>query len=100
MIKIELDATPIRELKGTSMKSGTPKPYHMRFQTAYAFCVDPDSGAIGKYPDKFELRLENDQPPYAPGLYQLLPSSLSVSRDGDLEVSRPRLAPVAPAVRA
>jgi hypothetical protein len=98
MIKIEIDNLPVRELKGTSMKSGSPKPYHMRFQTGYAFCVDSSTGAIAKYPDKFEIRLENEQSPFAPGVYQLLPSSLTVSRDGGLEVT-PRLAPVAPAAR-
>lgn len=99
MIKIEIDSLPVRELKGTSMKSGTPKPYHMRFQTGYAFCVDPVTGAMGKYPDKFELRLENDQVAYAPGVYQLLPSSLFVSLQGGLEVV-PRLVPVAASASA
>lgn len=98
MIKVEIDATPVRELKGTSMKSGAPKPYHMRFQTGYAFCVDAN-GVTAKYPDKFEIRLESDQAAFPPGVYQLLPASLSVNRDGALEVT-PRLAPVAAPARA
>ena len=98
MIKIEIDDAPVREVKGTSMKSGSPKPYHMRFQTAYAFTVDALTGKLGKYPDKFELSLDKEQPPFAPGFYQMLPASLYIN-DDRLQVT-PRLAPVASAPKA
>lgn len=93
MIKVQIVSATVRDFKGVSTKSGSPKPYHMRFQTAYAFPVLPDTGEISPLPDKFELQLETEQAPYAPGVYDLLPSSLQVSRDGRLECS-PRLAPV------
>lgn len=90
MIHIVITSPEIREMKGTSKTSG--KPYHMRIQTAHAFTVSPD-GAIAEFPDKFEISLEENQPPYQRGKYLLQPSSVYVSRDGRLEV-RPRLAPV------
>lgn len=91
MLQIVITSSDIREMKGTAKVSG--KPYHMRVQTAYAFPIDKE-GVIAEMPDKFEILLEADQTPYARGKYQLQPSSISVSRDGRLEV-RPRLAPVA-----
>lgn len=75
-------------MKGIGKVSG--KPYHMRIQTAYAFPVDKD-GVQAEMPDKFEIALDAEQSPYARGKYSLQDSSLSVSRDGRLEV-RPRLA--------
>lgn len=87
MIHIVITSPDIREMKGTAKVSG--KPYHMRIQTAYAFPVDKD-GVVAEMPDKFEIALEADQVPYPRGKYSLQDSSLSVSRDGKLEV-RPRL---------
>lgn len=87
MIQIVITSPDIREMKGTAKVSG--KPYHMRIQTAYAFPVDKD-GVVAEMPDKFEIALEADQVPYPRGKYSLQDSSLSVSRDGKLEV-RPRL---------
>lgn len=91
MIQIVITSSDIREMKGTAKVSG--RPYHMRAQTAYAFPISAD-GEIAEMPDKFEILLDADQKPYPRGKYQLQPSSISVSRDGKLEV-RPRLAPVA-----
>lgn len=91
MIRIQITSPEIREMKGVGKTSG--KPYHMRFQTGYAFIVDKD-GVVGDFPDKFEIVLDADQVPYPRGAYSLQPSALFVSRDGRLEV-RPRLAPVA-----
>lgn len=90
MIKVTIAQTTVRELKGTSKT--TNKPYHMRFQNAYAHTVDKDGNAP-PYPEKFEISLEIDQPAYAPGEYQLHPSSLYIDRDGRLAVSA-RLAPL------
>lgn len=92
MIQIVITSSDLKELKGTAKGSG--KPYHLRIQTAYAFPIDKD-GVIAEMPDKFEILLEADQVPFPRGKYQLQPSSISVSRDGRLEV-RPRLAPMTP----
>lgn len=95
MIRVAISNPEIRELKGIAKVSG--KPYHLRIQTAHAFVVDKD-GVIGEFPDKFEIALDSDQPPYARGNYQLHPSSLQVGRDGRIDV-RPRLVPL-PAAKA
>ena len=95
MINCVITSPDIREMKGVGKTSG--KPYHMRFQTAYCFAVDKD-GVTGQFPDKFEITLDDGQPGYPAGKYQLHPSSLFVSRDGRLEC-RPRLVPVPAADR-
>lgn len=91
MIQIVITSPEVREFKGVSKNTG--KDYHLRIQTAHAFTCD-DNGTFVEFPDKFEISLDRDQPPYARGKYQLQPSSLYVSRDGRLEL-RPRLAPLA-----
>jgi len=93
MITIAITSPEIREMKGIGKTSG--KPYHMRIQTAHAFTVSPD-GVLSEFPDKFEIALDEGQFPYARGKYSLADSSLSVSRDGRLEV-RPKLIPAVPA---
>ena len=91
MIKIFITSPVVRNMKGIGKTSG--KPYDINFQAAHAFTVDKD-GVVGEFPDKFEIMLENGQVGYPRGYYTLSPSSLIVSRDGNLEV-RPRLLPVA-----
>lgn len=90
MIRITVSQTSVRELNGTSAKTG--KPYAMRFQTGYAHTVDKE-GNTPPYPEKFEISLDRDQVPYTPGDYQLHPSAIYVDRDGRLACS-PRLTPV------
>jgi hypothetical protein len=96
MIKVTIAQTAVRDLKGTSAKTG--RPYHMRFQNGYAHTVDKDGNAP-PYPEKFEVQLEDEQQPYAPGDYTLHPSSLYIDRDGRLAVSA-RLAPLKRATAA
>lgn len=91
MIKIRITSPDIREMKGIGKTS--QKPYHMRFQTGYAYTVDASTGAVVEFPDKFEITLEDGQAPYARGEYTLAPSAVFVNRDGRLDM-RPRLAPV------
>lgn len=91
MIKIAITSPDIREMKGVSKT--TQKPYHMRIQTAHAFTVDPTTGQVAEFPDKFEIALDADQTPFARGTYTLSPSAVYVGRDGRMEV-RPRLVPV------
>ncbi|MFH7043968.1 single-stranded DNA-binding protein [Paucibacter sp. JuS9] len=81
---------PVRELSGNARESG--KPYHLRIQTAYAHIVD-EAGNPLPVPEKFEVILEKDQQPFAPGDYTLHPSSLYLDRNGKLSLS-PRLAPL------
>jgi len=97
MIKIVITSPEIKELKGIGKTSG--KPYHMRFQTGHAFTVDPNTGTLGEYPDKFEFTLEEGQQPYARGSYQLSPSAVFVGRDGRMEL-RPRLVPIKADIKA
>lgn len=94
MLTIAITSPEIREMKGIGKTSN--KPYHMRIQTAHAFTVNVD-GVLSEFPDKFEIALEDGQFPYARGKYQLADSSLTVSREGRLEV-RPRLVAIAPVV--
>lgn len=89
MIKIEIESSQLREIKGVSAK--TSKPYNLRIQNGYAFIVGPD-GTPAKYPEKFEFMLDGDQVAFPPGIYELHPSAISV-RDGKLFLT-PNLAPV------
>lgn len=87
MIKITVAQTTVKEVKGVSKTSG--KPYHMRFQSAYAHTVDAQ-GNQPPFPEKFEVILDTDAAPYAPGEYTLHPSALYIDRDGRLACA-PRL---------
>jgi len=91
MIKIVITSPEIRNMKGIGKTSG--RPYDMNFQTAYAFTVDKNTGAVVDFPDKFEFTLETGQLPYSRGTYTLAPSALYVGRDGHIEVTT-RLVPV------
>jgi hypothetical protein len=90
MIRISISQTAIAERKGTSSTSG--KPYHLRIQTGYAHTLDAD-GNSPLYPEKFQILLRDDQPPFVPGEYQLAPSAVYVNRNGDLDIT-PRLIPL------
>lgn len=96
MIRVTVAQTTIKEVKGTSAKTG--KPYAMAFQTAYAHTVDKDGNAP-PYPEKFEVILDRDehsgQPKVYPvGDYQLHPSAVYIDQNGRLAIS-PRLTPLA-----
>jgi len=93
MIRITVAQTSVRELKGVSKTSG--KPYHMRFQTGYAFTQDKD-GNQPPFPEKFDVMLDADQLAYPVGDYTLHPSAVYVDRDGRLALSA-RLTPVSKA---
>lgn len=89
MLKVTVAQTTVKEVKGVSKTSG--KPYHMRFQSAYAHTVDKE-GNPPPFPEKFEIILDHDALAYPPGEYTLHPSALYVDRDGRLACS-PRLTP-------
>lgn len=90
MIKITVAQVTVKEVKGISAKNG--KPYHMRFQSAYAHTVDKD-GNQPPYPEKFEVILDTDAAPYAPGDYTLHSSALYIDQNGRLSCA-PRLTPI------
>lgn len=90
MIKIEIESSEVRELRGESKATG--KAYHLRIQSAYAFVTGRD-GKPKRYPEAFDFILDADQAPYPPGIYTLHPSALAV-RDGRLTLASVALAPV------
>ena len=96
MIKIEIESSEVRDLRGESKATG--KAYHLRIQSGYAFVVGPD-GKPARYPERFEFILDGDQAPYPDGLYQLHPSAIRV-RDGRLTLAAVALAPVKQAATA
>lgn len=96
MIKIEIESSEVRELSGQSKATG--KPYHLRFQSGYAFVIGPD-GKAQRYPERFDFVLDSDQAPYPPGMYQLHPSAVRV-RDGRLTLAAVALVPVKQATLA
>lgn len=94
MILVTVSQTAVRELSGNAKTTG--RPYHLRFQNAYAHTVDSDGNAP-PFPEKFEISLRAEQQPYPVGKYVLEASSVYVDRDGRLAIT-PRLKPyVAPA---
>ncbi|WP_395703039.1 single-stranded DNA-binding protein [Aquabacterium sp.] len=94
MIRITVAQADARAIKYTD-KAGKPAVFHV--QPAYAHTVDRQ-GNPPPYPEKVELALDRDPQTgepltYAPGDYQLHPSSIYVDRNGRLAVSA-RLAPL------
>lgn len=89
-IMIEVTSQEVRTRSGTSQR--TQRAYNLREQEAYFF----KSGA--QYPEKIKLTLEDNQPAYAPGVYELSQESFYVDRFGGLAV-KPRLVPKKPQVQ-
>lgn len=93
MLNVTITSDRLREMKGIGKTSG--QPYHLFFQDAYFYTFGPD-GKPNELPDKAEIMLEKDQAgnpvKYAPGKYQLHPSSVFIGRDG-LSI-KPVLVPV------
>ncbi len=83
-LRVEIQSTDIDDFSGTS-KSG--KPFRIRKQQAFVFRPGE------QYPDRFQVRLQDDQQPYAPGHYVVDMSSVRVSRYGDLEFGPLSLTP-------
>ncbi len=84
-LRVEIQSTDVDEFSGTS-KAG--RPFHIRKQQAYLFRLGE------KYPDRFQLRLEDHQQPFEPGHYTVDLSSVRISRYGDLEFGTVKLIPV------
>jgi hypothetical protein len=93
MIKIEITTAEVRTKAGVSARTG--KPYNIREQDGYAHTHDRQ-GKLNPYPVRLAISLGDDQPPYPPGIYTLLPESLYTNRFNQLEIS-PVLKPLQPA---
>lgn len=75
MSKIIVETTKVKEIKGNSKKDG--RPYCLRSQKA----LYRGERLVGE----IEMLLEDDQPPYAEGTYELdLERSLSIGSFGRL----------------
>lgn len=84
-IKIEITSQEVRVRSGTSKKSGNQ--YSLREQEAYLH--KPGQ----QYPHPIKITLDDNQPAYPVGVYELTPESFYPDRFGALAV-RPRLVPV------
>lgn len=88
MIKIEIKSGTATD-RTINTKNG---PMNFREQEAWAHLYDRDGNAQ-PYPQRIlvDLDVRANQLPYAPGLYQLDPSSFFVNRFGGLTVGRIKL---------
>ncbi len=96
MLKIEVQAAEVNVKQGTSVKTG--KPYSIREQDAWAYCYD-QQGRPHPHPMRMRVTLEDNQQPYAPGIYTLAPESLYVDKFGQLAI-RAKLRPAVAAAKA
>lgn len=76
-IFVEIDNLEVKTRSGVSAKSG--KAYNLREQSAYLH-----NGK--KYPTAFTIMLQDSQPPYPLGRYELDDSSFLVGGYGDLQI--------------
>lgn len=83
-IMIEITSTEVKSRSGTSARTGNP--YSMREQFGYLHQQGQP------YPTKIKIALEDNQPPYYPGNYDLSPNSFYVDKYDGLAV-RPILIP-------
>jgi len=93
MIKVEVSSSECAVKSGVAAKTG--KAYTIREQDAWAYLSDRDGKAL-PHPQRIRLSLYDDQEAYAPGVYQLCPSSLYVGDYSQLQI-RARLRPLASA---
>lgn len=77
-MEIEIRDTNVESRKGNSDKG----PWEMRMQQALLWRTGEE------FPDKFKIRLNNDEPPMQPGKYAIHPSSYVINGNGGLELSR------------
>ncbi|GHU14813.1 hypothetical protein FACS189441_5370 [Betaproteobacteria bacterium] len=95
-IKVEIKSAEVEVKSGTSNRTG--KPYSIREQVGWGFFVD-SHGKPQPYPQRIRLTIEDGEEPYAPGTYQLAPSSFYPDRFGQLSC-RAKLQPIAAAASA
>lgn len=105
MIKIEVKDANVNP-RVITPSNGKNAGRQMTFyeQDAYAFTTD-DNGNPRPYPQRITLNIdiEKGAKPYAPGMYQVCPSSCYVDRFNVLQLGRLKLRPLvaasAPAAR-
>jgi len=92
MLKIEIATANVIEqnIDYTDKKTGKPASFLKRHQVGYVHIPNED-GSFEPHPQKIEVALEAKQSAFAPGNYQLLPSSIYVNRNSRLEIGRLRL---------
>ena len=78
---VEITKVDVREKKGTSRKG---QPFTIREQSAWA-----DTGK--EYPESFTVRLDDGDPPYQPGKYEVTEDCLYINQYGQLAVGRVKL---------
>ena len=87
MLKVTVASAALDHIAGTSKASG--KPYSLFKQTVYFHTVDKE-GIELLYPEKGVVLTEKDSQgngiPYAPGIYDIHPSSFRLVSYGSLEV--------------
>lgn len=88
MLKVTVASSSLDHMQGIAKI--TQKPYSMFKQTVYFHTVDKD-GVEMLYPEKGNILVEKDVHgngiAYAPGIYQLHPSSFRLDAYGGLEVA-------------
>jgi len=96
MIKIEVKDGNVNP-RVITPKSGNNAGKQMTFyeQDAYAFTTD-EQGNARPYPQRITLNIdiEKGAKPYAPGMYQVCPSSVFVDRFNNLALGRLKLRPL------
>lgn len=92
-LKIEVKGTEVETRNGVSARTG--KPYSIRSQNAYAHTME-SNGNPRPFPDRISLNLDDDQHPYAAGMYLLDDRSIYVGDFGRLTLGRPVLVSVTP----
>ncbi len=90
MLKIEIKSSAVSEISGIS-KAG--KPYTIRKQTGWAHTYN-EHGTLNEYPERFDINLAADQPPFAVGYYKLNPSCIFVGDFHQLSIGRVVIDPI------
>jgi len=89
MLKVEIKSTEVLTRSGTS----NGRDWNIREQIGWFHAIDKP------YPVEMVLSLEKDQPPYAPGVYTVAPTSFYVGKYNKLQVGRLQLLPAQPAAK-
>ncbi|HSH72829.1 MAG TPA: hypothetical protein VK974_07205 [Methylophilaceae bacterium] len=92
MIKLEIkDPKPVER---KWIDKGTGEQRSMRIQTLLAYLPNANGTLDGTY-DKVECILNNNQPSFPAGMYELTPACIYLDRNGRLQVGLSNIQPVA-----
>lgn len=95
MLKVEIATSLVDTKSGISPKTG--KPYAIREQEGWCFFYGRDGKPL-PHPQRIRLTLDDQQPPYELGSYQLDPASLYPGKFGQIMVAA-RLRPLVAAAQ-